>query len=128
MNKRTQQLRDETTSLNATAKSLRSSLSSLNSTLSTTDLRAAVANMETERTEILGRLTALRAGTMQPVSKEEKEEVDRQDIFWEKNVTKRRRIMKDMWSQILDSVPDAAQAAELKVSFLHSVDELCFVD
>lgn len=120
MDNRTQQLRDETSNLNATAKSLRSTLSSLNSTLSTADLRAAVAEMYTERTEILARLGNLRTGAMQPLSKEEKDEVDRECKIWEKTMTKRKRIVKDMWSHVLDSVPDAAQIAELKVLFLHA--------
>jgi 26S proteasome regulatory subunit (ATPase 3-interacting protein) len=118
MDKRNQELREEASNLNATAKSLRSTLSSLNSTLSTADLRTAITEMDAERTEILDRLTSLRTGAAQPVSKEEKEEVDKQAKMWEKIVMRRKRIVKEMWSSILDSVPDAAKVAELKVIFI----------
>lgn len=74
--------------------------------------------METERTEILARLTALRAGTVQPVSKEEKEEVDNQVKIWDKVAARRKRIVKDMWGQILDNLPEGMQAAELRVSII----------
>lgn len=115
MDKRTQQLRDETSNLNAIAKSLRLTLGSINSTLSTADLHDTVANMEAERAEIFGRLTDLRIGTSQPVSKEEKDEVNKQAKIWQKKMMKRKRIVKDMWCQIQDSVPDAAQVEVLKV-------------
>jgi 26S proteasome regulatory subunit, ATPase 3, interacting protein len=112
----TQKLRDETSELDTTAKSLRSTLSSLNSTMSTADLRASVTSMEAEREEILVRLTARRAGTVQPVSKEEKEEVDKQVNMWDKIVTRRTRIVRDMWGQIAEGLPEGMQATELKVS------------
>lgn len=116
MDKRTQQLRDETSDLNTTARSLRSTLSSLNSTLSTADLRTAIAEMDAERTEILDRLTSLRSGNVQPVSKEEKEEVDKQVKVMEKSSMKRKKIAKEMWAQVRDNSPnDAATIAGLKV-------------
>jgi 26S proteasome regulatory subunit (ATPase 3-interacting protein) len=116
MDKRTEELRNETTNLNATAKSLRATLASLNNTLSTADLRASVAALEAERTEILERLTALRAGTVRPVSKEEKEQVDKDMKAWEKVLITRRKIVKDMWGQIMEGLPEGVQANELKVS------------
>lgn len=119
MDKRTQQLRDETSDLNTTAKSLRSTLSSLNSTLSTADLRTAIAELDAERTETLSRLTSLRSGNVQPVSKEEKEEVDKQAKVMEKTLTKRKKIVKVMWGQVSDHVPDPATLAGLKVRLPH---------
>ncbi|QDS77885.1 hypothetical protein FKW77_000459 [Venturia effusa] len=110
MDKRTQQLRDEISNLNTTAKALRSTLSSLNSTLSTADLRAAIARMDAERAEILDRLASLRSGDIQPVSKEEKQEVDKQAKTMEKSLTKRKKIVKEMWGQVLDNTPNDASA------------------
>lgn len=116
MDKRTQQLHDETSTLNTTAKSLRSTLSSLNSTLSTADLRTAITGKDTERTEILERLTSLRSGNVQPVSKEEKEEVDKQSKMIQKSLTRRKKIVKEMWGQVLDnSANDAATIVGLRV-------------
>lgn len=115
MDKRTQQLRDETSNLNTAAKALRSTLSSLNSTLSTADLRAAITEMDAERAEILERLILLRSGNVQPVSKEEKEEVDKQAKVMEKTLLKRKKIVKVMWGQVTDNVPDPATVAGLKV-------------
>ncbi|RDI78527.1 hypothetical protein Vi05172_g11409 [Venturia inaequalis] len=123
MDKRTQQLRDETSNLNTAAKALRSTLSSLNSTLSTPDLRAAITEMDAERAEILERLILLRSGNVQPVSKEEKEEVDKQAKVMEKTLLKRKKIVKVMWGQVTDNVPDPATVAGLKDQFDMNEDE-----
>ena len=116
MDKRIQTLHDETTALNGAIKTLKSTLASLNSTMSTADLRSSVANMETERAEIVARLTSLRSGTVQPVSKEEKEQVEKDLMIWDKAAAARKKIVKEMWGQIAEGLPEGMQAAELKVS------------
>jgi 26S proteasome regulatory subunit (ATPase 3-interacting protein) len=114
MDIRTTQHREETTGLNATLKSLRTTFAALNSTLSTADLRESVSIMESERTQILERLTALRSGTIQPVSKEEKEKVDRDFKMWESIAAHRKTIKEDMWAQISEGMPSSTEAAALK--------------
>lgn len=109
-------LRDETATMNANVKSLRSTLSSLESTMSTVDLRAAVAAMENEKSEIGKRLESLRSGDVKPVSREEKESVDRELGRWEKVMSRRKRIVKEMWGVILDALPEGVEVADMRVS------------
>lgn len=116
MDTRTQELREETTILNATLKTLRSTYTSLNSTLSTADLRDAVTVMESERVQILERLALLRSGAVQPVSKDEKVKVDKDFKVWDSTASARKRIVNEMWAMLSDSCPDVTAAAAMRVS------------
>ena len=107
-------LRAETAAALTTAKSLRASLTSLNTTLSTTELRAAVAAQEREKAELLGRLGALRAGEVQSVGKDEREEVEREWGAWRKVSRARERIAGEMWGLVEDSLPEEVDKAELR--------------
>jgi 26S proteasome regulatory subunit (ATPase 3-interacting protein) len=76
---------------------LRSSLSSLNSSLSTADLIANVQALESEKAEILARLDSLKEGKAKKVTKEQREEVERE---WKKAVSvarKREKVARDAW-------------------------------
>jgi 26S proteasome regulatory subunit (ATPase 3-interacting protein) len=121
MEARTKELRDETVALNAKLKSLRSTFASISSTLSTADLRESVMLMESERTQILGRLTELRLGTVRPVSEEERKQVDKDLKRWKKIAAARKSIAKDMWAQIAEAMPGKSEATALRVSILLSV-------
>lgn len=118
MESRTQELREETTTLNGTLKTLRAIYQSLNSTLSTADLRESVSVMESERVQIIERLTLLRSGIVQPVSKAEKEKVEKDWKMWEKTAGARKRIAKEMWAMVSDQVGGGEKASELKVCAL----------
>lgn len=115
MGTRTEGLRDETTTLNATTKSLRNELAQLNSSLSTADLRTSVASMEEEKAEITARLERLRSGSVKPVSVEEKEKVDRELKLCERVVLSRKRIVKEMWGGVLECLPEGTNVEDMKV-------------
>lgn len=100
--------------LTSTAKILRSSLSSLNSSLSTADLVADVHALEAEKAEILTRLQSLKEGKAKKVTKEQREEVERE---WKRavGVAKRReRVCREVWGYIEDQVPDKEARGELR--------------
>ena len=68
------------TEAKAKEKLLRSHLASLNATLSTDELRARVFQLSREKVEVLARLGPLQKGEVKPVSKGERDEVERE---WE---------------------------------------------
>lgn len=104
MDDRIQTLKDETTTLTAQAKTLRTTLAQLNSSLSTADLRTQVAAMQAEKAEIEARLEGLRVGNVKPVSKEEKESIERDMRVVGRCVDARRKIVKEMSGMILEAV------------------------
>lgn len=112
-------LREETTTIGANIKSLRSTLSSLESTMSTADLRISVAAMESEKREITARLEKLRKGDVKPVSKEEREAVEKSVALWEGVAVRRGKIVKEMWGCVLDTLPEGVDPMELRVGVLN---------
>lgn len=104
MDDRTQALKDETTTLTAQAKTLRATLAQLNSSLSTADLRTQVTAMQAEKAEIEARLDGLRGGNMKPVSKEEKERIEKEMRVVGRCVDARTKIVKEMSGMILEAV------------------------
>jgi hypothetical protein len=61
--------------------------------------------MTQERMEMEQRLASLRSGSVKPVSREEKESVDREARVVGRCVVNRQRIVREMWGMIADSVP-----------------------
>jgi 26S proteasome regulatory subunit (ATPase 3-interacting protein) len=116
MDSRAQELREESTTMNETLKNLRAAYAKINSTLSTADLRESVAVLESERVHILERLALLRSGTVQPVSKEDKDKVDKEFKTWNKTTTNRRRIVKELWGTLADTCPGPTEVAAMRVS------------
>ncbi|KAH8727120.1 Tat binding protein 1-interacting protein-domain-containing protein [Phaeosphaeriaceae sp. PMI808] len=109
-------LRELTVHLVATAKTLRGTLSSLNSELSTADLIANVHALESEKVEILTRLENLKAGKAKKVTKEQREEVERE---WKRSIRiakKREIVARDVWRFIEDIVEDKEKREELRES------------
>lgn len=99
--------------LTATAKILRSNLSALNSSLSTADLVSSVSAAEAEKAEIEARLDSLKAGKAKKVTKEEREQVEKE---WKRalHVAKKREwIRREMWNYIGDQGLDREQKDEL---------------
>ncbi|KAH7095162.1 Tat binding protein 1-interacting [Paraphoma chrysanthemicola] len=107
-------LRNQATHLTATAKILRSTLSSLNSELSTADLIATVHALEAEKAEISARLESLKAGKAKKVTKEQREQVEKE---WKRCVgvaRRRERVARECWRFVEDQVQDREKAAELR--------------
>lgn len=63
--------------------------------------------MATERDQIQARLEPLKAGTVKPVSREERDQVVSEVAKWKKVVEKRSRIVKDVWGVIADGMGNA---------------------
>lgn len=100
--------------LTATAKILRSNLNTLNSSLSTTDLVANVAALESEKAEIEARLESLRLGKAKKVTKEEREQTEKD---WKKAVRvarKRQAIAREMWFWIADRLTTDEEKVEAR--------------
>jgi 26S proteasome regulatory subunit (ATPase 3-interacting protein) len=110
----TTSLRNQTVQLLATAKILRQSLSSLNSELSTADLLTNVAALETEKKEIQARLQSLREGKAKMVTKEQREEVEREWARVGKVARKREAVARGMWGFIEDRVEGKDAREELR--------------
>ena len=113
-------LREEISAAKANEKTFKASLSGLNATMSTSELQDSIAKLTEEKAELLNRLGPLRAGTLKPVSKSEKEDVDKQWKEWGRIVSARRRIVKELWERVLDMRGDfetAEDREELWVSY-----------
>jgi 26S proteasome regulatory subunit (ATPase 3-interacting protein) len=98
----------------ATGKILRSTLSSLNSELSTADLVNNVAALETEKAEILARLHNLKAGQAKKVTKEQREEVEREWSKCSKVARKREKLARNVWGFIEDQIEGRELREELR--------------
>ncbi|KIW02908.1 uncharacterized protein PV09_05956 [Verruconis gallopava] len=116
MDAQIQKTRDETEALVVQIRSLRAELAQLNSSLSNADLQAQIAEMEAEKTDIEGRLAALRSGNAKPVSREERARVDAELKMLEKCRVAREKIVRDMWDLVSDMVPKE-EWEELKEDF-----------
>lgn len=97
MDKQIQQLRESIATAKADEKSLRANLVAVNATMSIGDLRTSVIALESEKKELLARLGTLRAGTVKPVSPEEKDGAEKAWREWSRKATVRRKICMDLW-------------------------------
>lgn len=104
----------------ATEKLLRTSLVSVNATLSTDELRTAVALLEHDRKETLGRLGPLREGSVKPVAPEEKTRVDRDWGLWGRKANARKKIGMELWGMCTEEVEEGKTREELWV--WHTLD------
>lgn len=103
IDQKTQLLRDETKSLTTVIQSLRASLSDIQSSLTTAELQASVADLTAQKCEMEARLAKLRSGSLQPVTREERENVNRKLKSVTQVANRRRGIVKDMWGMIAES-------------------------
>jgi 26S proteasome regulatory subunit (ATPase 3-interacting protein) len=103
----TQSLRSEIQSLQATQKQLKADFAALSAELSTEQLRESIAGLESERDKIKARLEPLKAGTVQPVSREERDQVVAEVAKWKKLVDRRKKIVKEVWGVIADGMGNA---------------------
>ena len=110
-------LRSQTATALATAKTLRSTLSSLNSTMSTANLVSSVQALEAEKAVILARLETLKAGKAKKVTKEERVAIDEQLSKWSGVRKRREKIVGEMWKLIEDVLEGPEKKAEIRESF-----------
>lgn len=108
-------LRTDIANAKATEKLLRTSLVSANATLSTDELRTAVALLEYDRMETLGRLGPLREGSVKPAAPEEKARVDIEWRLWGKKASARRKIGMELWALCTQEVEEGKTREDLWV-------------
>lgn len=109
-------LRTQTVTAVATAKTLRNTLSSLNSTLSTSNLVSSLQILEAEKAGIVNRLDMLKAGKAKKVTQKEREDVESEWKKWSGVAKRRGKIVGEMWKMIEDVLPDAEKKQEIRES------------
>lgn len=115
MDKEIQQLRESIATAKADEKSLRANLIAVNATMTIGDLRISVIALESEKKELLARLGTLRAGTVKPVSREEKDEVEKAWREWSRKATVRRKICMDLWDFCTEEMQEGRTREDLWV-------------
>lgn len=108
-------LREETTALQAEAKALRTRLAALAACPSTSDLQTRIAELEAEKAKMLARLQPLRKGNVKKVSNEEKDELEKEGRKWTGIEQRRKRIARDMWDFVRDSIAEGTDVGEVWV-------------
>lgn len=97
MDRAIEELREAMATAKAVEKLLRANLLVANATQSTDDVRASIASLEAEKSEMLARLGPLRAGSVAPVSAADKHEVDSACRLWSRAAGARKRICLELW-------------------------------
>ena len=115
MDKEIQRLREEISAIKTKEKILQANIITLNATMSSHDLQASIAALELEKKEIIARLGPLRAGTVKPVSQEEKDVVEKAWKEWSRKASVRKRICMDLWEYCTEELPEGQTREELWV-------------
>lgn len=115
MDKQIQELREIIATAKANEKSLKASLIAVNATMSIGDIRTSVIALESEKKELLARLDPLRAGTIKPVSTEEKYEVEKAWREWSRKATVRRKICMELWDFCTEEMQEGKTREDLWV-------------
>lgn len=115
MDKQIQELRENIATAKANEKTLKASLNAVNATMSIGDFRTSVIALESEKKELLARLDPLRAGTIKPVSTEEKCEVEKAWREWSRKATVRRKICMELWDFCTEEMQEGKTREDLWV-------------
>ena len=115
MDKQIADLREEISTAKSNEKLLRAGLAAANATMSVEDLQTSISSLEQETEEILGRLGPLRAGTVPPVSSEEKEKVEQEWQEWTRKANVRKRICMEVWAFVTEEMEEGKTREELWV-------------
>lgn len=115
MDKQIQELRESIATAKVNEKSLKASLIAVNATMSIGDFRTSVIALESEKKELLARLDPLRAGTIKPVSTEEKYEVEKAWKEWSRKATVRRKICMELWDFCTEEMQEGKTREDLWV-------------
>lgn len=115
MDKQIQELRESIATAKANEKSLKASLIAFNATMSVGYFRTSVIALESEKKEFLARLGPLRAGTVKPVSTEEKYEVEKAWREWSRKATVRRKICMELWDFCTEEMQEGKTREDLWV-------------
>jgi 26S proteasome regulatory subunit (ATPase 3-interacting protein) len=81
------------------------------------DLRQDISRLESEELTIQARLASRHEGDPVQMSPAEREKLEKEWKQWQRHVSVRRRICRELWGQCSEVVPEGMTAAELWVSF-----------
>lgn len=115
MDKELLDLREAIATAKANEKLLRAKLVTVNATMSPEDIQAGIITLESEKKELQARLGPLIAGSVKPVSLEEKDEVDRAWKGWSKKAKVRKSLCMDLWALCTEEMPEGQTKQELWV-------------
>lgn len=111
-----EEYRETIATLKAQEKELRQSLRSRASATTTTlpELQACVEKMEQEKLALADRLTRLQSGSIKPVDPEKRARLMRERKKWAKISAARKKIRKELWETVLESVVEKERIEEIK--------------
>lgn len=118
MDKEITSLRENISTAKSTEKLLKASLLTANATATVEDLRGNITVLQLKKDELEGRLAPLRAGSAQPIEKEERERVAKEWAYWGRMANLRKKICLDLWDYCTDLVTEGETKEELWVSRL----------
>ena len=117
MDKEIDDLREAIDTAKANEKLLKANLITANATMSSEDIRASIVTLQSEKREILARLGPLEAGSVEPVSSKEKEEVDQAWKEWSKKARVKKNLCMDLWAFCTEEMPEGQTKEDLWVGY-----------
>jgi len=114
MDAETTRLRDATTALRAEEKDLRAALREGTSQVPLKDLKASVAVLVQEKSELTARLATLRSGNVRPVGAGERDKVNAEHRKWQKAAGARKKIRTEVWKEIAGFIGEKEKVEETK--------------
>ena len=118
IDKELETLKEDIAAGKAREKALKAELSMLNARVSTADLRQGVSSLESEKDQLLARLSTMRNSSVQPVSVVERARAENEWKVWQKHVKVRKRICRELWERCTEVLPEDTTKEELWVSFV----------
>lgn len=111
-----EEYRETIATLKAQEKELRQSLRSRASATTTTlpELQACVEKMEQEKLALADRLARLQSGSIKPVDPEKRARLMRERKKWAKISAARKKIRKELWETVLESLVEKERIEEIK--------------
>lgn len=97
-------LREEAIALKSEEKELRETLRKSSTQVPLPQLKADVASLESQKTDIEARLEKLKGGSLKPISAEEKEKVNGSHRMAVKSLEARKKIRMELWRTLEDGV------------------------
>lgn len=116
LNKDIEKCQDELTSIKATEKEARDALAALEAKPRLSQLRQDIHQLEEERAVIHARLQELHGGDEVQIPVEERARLEQEWKQWQRHVTTRRRICRELWGLCTEVLPEDMTSQDLWVS------------
>jgi 26S proteasome regulatory subunit (ATPase 3-interacting protein) len=115
MDAETEVLRVELNDLKTEEKSLKANVGSLTSGMTISELEKEAAELERRKAELVARLEPLRAGTVKPVSADERDKAEREFKMWRTRAATRKKIAMELWEMLTEELPDGMSKEDMWV-------------